>query len=82
MIVYELLDHQINKIVGIYINFDSARWKIYELCGSPYSTRYKIYTKSIKDIIYESDLDCIYQEDPREREFDDHDWSDVNSVPF
>lgn len=79
MYVYELMDHQTGKIIGIYTSMQAATQRVYALTGRTISTRYRVWSNYVRHVIYEPDLDCMYQEDPREREFDDE---DVNAVPF
>ena len=67
MYVYEVLDHQLNKLVGIYTSKDAAISKIIDLAGDSVSTRYWVWPRCVRDVIYEA-VPTLELEDPKESE--------------
>lgn len=83
MYVHEVIDHQTGKIVGIYKSLNAATSKVINLCGQANSSRYRIWPNYVNEVIYEADLDCVYQEDTRAQDqYEEYDPTNINAVPF
>lgn len=81
MYVYEVLDHQYKRTVGIYTNWSAAIRRVIELTGKDVSTRYKVWPMAVKDVIYEPELDCMIRDERDQDQFCD-DLADINAIPF